>query len=120
MKVLYIVNLNNYYSEHFNTFYTKKLVIDKDNIVRTTIDKFSGYLDYELFNKEDEARVHREVRESLQGDLDKIIYDTDLTNNVTKAMKIIEENKCIETINLKDTIHKVKEHDFILSVSVSH
>lgn len=119
MKIAYIVNLNNYYSKRFNTFYTKKLVVDKDNIM-TTVDKFSGYLNYELFNKEDEARAHREARELLQDDLDKIICNTDVANNIAKAIKIIEENECVETINLKDTIHKVKECDFILSVSVSH
>lgn len=120
MKILYTVNLNNYYSKHFNTFYWRELIIDKDGLVEKTVDEFRGYLDYKLFDKEDEAKAHKEARELFQGDLDKIIYDIEIVNNIAEAIKIIENSKCIQTIRLKDTTYKVKEHDFTLSVNISN
>lgn len=120
MKVLYNVNLNNYYSKHFNTFYLRELIIDKEGLVKTTVDEFRGYLNYKLFDKEDEVKAHKEARELLQGDLDKIIYDIDIINDIAEVIKIIENSKCIQTIKLKDKTYKVKEHDFILSVNVSN
>lgn len=120
MKILYTVNLNNYYSKHFNTFYQRELIIDKDGSIKTTVDEFRGYLDYKLFDKEDEAKAHKEARELFQGDLDKIISVMNLTNDITEVIKIIENSKCIQTIRLKDAIYKVKEHDFILSVNISN
>ena len=120
MKVLYNINLNNYYSKHFNTFYLRELIIDNDGLVKTTVDEFRGYLNYKLFDKEDEVKAHKEARELLQEDLDKIIYDIDIINDIAEVIKIIENSKCIQTIKLKDKTYKVKEHDFILSVNVSN
>lgn len=119
MKVFYTVNLNNYYSKHFNTFYCKEFIVDKDGSVKTIVDEFRGYLDYKLFDEEDKVKAYEKARELLQGDLDKIIYDIGVINNIAEAIKIIENSKCIQTIRLKDTTYKVKEHDFILSVSVT-
>lgn len=119
MNIEYCIDLGDYYSTTFKTFYVRKIYINSNNITTIIKDEFEGYLNYNCFDEEDKKRAKDEARQLFQDDLNNIIDNKILRSEVNKALDIMRNNNFIESIKLLESVHKVKGHEFKMMIKVS-
>ena len=119
MKINYCINLGDYYSKTFNTLYIREIFINQDNISTVLKDDFEGYLNYKLFDEEDEKRAKNEARELFQNDLNAMIDNIVIREEVNKSLNIIRSDFFIGKIELLGVVEKIKGQNFTMTTTIT-